>query len=117
VGNAMIDAALPLMRRGGRIVVSGQVADYNTSPERVHGLRNTRFFIANRLRMEGLVVFDDLRDFPAAQEQLSALVESGDIKVREVRYRGLESAPRAFIDLFEDAATFGRRIIEIGGES
>ena len=68
VGNAMIDRALPLMRMGGRIIVSGQVADYNIAPDQVDGVKNTRFFISNRLRMEGLVVFDDLRAFPAAAE-------------------------------------------------
>jgi NADPH-dependent curcumin reductase CurA len=38
------------------------------------------------------------------------------VKVREHRYRGLEAAPQAFIDLFTDSA-FGRRIIEIAPEA
>ncbi|MBI1187843.1 MAG: zinc-binding dehydrogenase [Alphaproteobacteria bacterium] len=116
VGNAMIDSALPLMRMGGRIVISGQVADYNTPPEARPGLRNTAHFIAQRLRMEGLVVFDDLRGFAAAQEELGALIEAGAVKTREVRVRGLEAAPQAFIDLFADHAAFGRRIVEVGPE-
>ncbi|NWG52442.1 MAG: NADP-dependent oxidoreductase [Hydrogenophilaceae bacterium] len=116
VGNAMIDAALPLMRIGGRIVVSGQVADYNTPAAERPGLRNTAYFIAQRLRMEGLVVFDDLRSFPQAQEELSAMIEAGAVKTREVRYHGLEAAPQAFIDLFTDQSAFGRRIVEIGAE-
>lgn len=115
VGNAMIDTVLPLMRPGGRIVVSGQVADYNTPPEQLTGLRNTRYFISSRLRMEGLVVFDDLRGFAAAQEELGAMIEAGAVRVREQRFSGLEAAPEAFIGLFEGAA-FGRRIIEVGAE-
>lgn len=115
VGNAMIDTVLPLMRARGRIVVSGQVADYNTPPDRLPGIRNTRYFIASRLRMEGLVVFDDLKGFPAAQGELGAWIEAGDIKVREERFKGLEAAPGAFIGLF-DGAAFGRRIIEVGDE-
>lgn len=115
VGNAMIDRVLPLMRMNGRIVVSGQVADYNLTPDQVPGIRNTRFFIANRLRMEGLVVFDDLRGFAAAQEELGALIEAGAVRVKEERYAGLERAPEAFIGLFEGGA-FGRRIIEVGSE-
>lgn len=116
VGAAMLDACLPLMRPFGRIVISGQVADYNAAPDAVPGLRNTRYFIASRLRMEGIVVFDDLKAFPDAQEALSALIEAGRVRMREVRYHGLESAPQAFIDLFQSAA-FGRRIIEIAPES
>ena len=116
VGNAMIDAVIPLLRPGGRIVISGQLADYNTASGKVPGITNTRYFIASRLRMEGLVVFDDLKAFPAAQEKLGAMIERGEVKVREQRYRGLEAAPQAFIDLFTDNA-FGRRIIEIGAEA
>ncbi len=115
VGNAMIDTVIPLLRPGGRIVISGQLADYNSSNGDVPGIVNTRYFIANRLRMEGLVVFDDLKGFPAAQEELGALIERGEVKVREQRYRGLEAAPQAFIDLFTGSA-FGRRIVEIGAE-
>lgn len=113
VGNAMIDSVIPLLRPGGRIVISGQLADYNTASAEVPGITNTRYFIASRLRMEGLVVFDDLKGFPAAQEELGGMIERGDVKVREKRYQGLESAPQAFIDLFTDAS-FGRRIIELG---
>lgn len=115
VGNAMIDRVLPLMRMGGRIVVSGQVADYNLKPDDVHGIQNTRYFIANRLRMEGLVVFDDLRGFGAAQEELGAMIEAGAVRVREERFEGIERAPEAFIGLFEGGA-FGRRIITVGAE-
>jgi NADPH-dependent curcumin reductase CurA len=116
VGNAMIDTVLPLLRPGARIVISGQLADYNTANEHVPGIVNTRYFIANRLRMEGLVVFDDLKSFPAAQEELGAMIERGEVKVREHRYRGLEAIPQAFIDLFTDNA-FGRRIVAIGSEA
>ncbi|MEQ1610953.1 MAG: hypothetical protein ABL956_18615 [Hyphomonadaceae bacterium] len=108
----MIGTVIPLLRPGGRIVISGQLADYNTPAEQTPGLRNTRYFIASRLRMERLVVFDDLKGFPAAQEELGGMIERGEIKVREHRYRGLEAAPQAFIDLFTHSA-FGRRIIQI----
>lgn len=115
VGNAMIDAVIPLLRPGGRIVVSGQVADYNTPSDQLVGLKNTRYFIASRLRMEGLVVFDDLRGFAEAQAELGALIEAGAVRTREERFEGLEAAPDAFVGLFSGAA-FGRRIIQIGPE-
>ncbi len=116
VGNAMIDSVIPLLRPGGRIVISGQLAEYNAAAGRVPGIVNTRYFIASRLRMEGLVVFDDLKGFPAAQEELGGMIESGHVNVREHRYRGLEAAPQAFIDLFTDSA-FGRRIVEVSAEA
>ena len=102
VGNAMVDTVIPLLRPGGRIVISGQLADYNAGAT-VPGITNTRYFIASRLRMEGLVVFDDLKAFPAAQEELGGMIERGEIKVREHRYSGLESVPQAFIDKVQAA--------------
>ena len=47
---------------------------------------------------------------------LGAMIERGEMKVREQRYQGLEAAPQAFVDLFTDNA-FGRRIIAMGAEA
>ncbi len=112
VGNAMIDRALPHMKMRGRIVVSGQVADYNTPLDRVPGLKHTAHVIAKRLRMEGMVVFDDLPGCAAAQAELADLIKSGAIQYREEIFEGLESLPQAFCGLFS-GASFGRRVVRI----
>lgn len=113
VGNAMVDLALPLMRPRGRIVVSGQVADYSTPPDQRVGLKTTDRFITHRLRMEGLVVFDDIRAFPEAQRQMADWIVAGALKLKEERFKGIESMPHAFSDLFESNAAFGRRIVDL----
>ena len=113
VGNAMIDRLLPCMRPGGRIVVSGQVADYNVAPSRRVGIKNTAPFITHRLRMEGLVVFDDLRAFPAAQVECAGMIKDGRLKLKEVVSDGIASLPEAFCALFQPGAAFGRRIARI----
>lgn len=115
VGNALIDRMLPRMKRGGRIVVSGQVADYNRPPADVPGLRNTRWFIASRLRMEGLVVFDDLPGFAAAQSEVAGLLKDGALATRQVVGKGLASLPALFAGLFS-GEDFGRRIADLGEE-
>jgi NADPH-dependent curcumin reductase CurA len=113
VGNAMIDALLPRMKMRGRIVISGQVADYNTPADQVPGIRNTREFIARRLRMEGLVVFDDLPQFAGAQSEVAGLLKDGTLKTREVVGQGIESLPGLFAGLFH-GGDFGRRIAHVG---
>jgi NADPH-dependent curcumin reductase len=113
VGNAMIDRLIPFMRPGGRIVVSGQVADYNVAPSDRVGIKNTAAFITHRLRMEGLVVFDDLRAFPAAQAECADMIKSEQLKLKEVVSDGLESLPAAFCALFQRGAAFGRRISKL----
>ncbi len=110
VGASMIDRILPLMRPGGRIVVSGQVADYNDPDP--PGLKGLRWFIASRLRMEGIVVFDDLKNFSAAQGEIAGMIGAGALAYREERFEGLSSAPEAFCGLFTGEA-FGRRIVAL----
>ncbi len=112
VGNASVDRALPVMRMKGRIVISGQVADYNLTPQAAPGIHNTREFIGKRLRMEGLVVFDDLPQFPAAQEELAGLIRAGRVTYREEIFDGLASLPAAFAGLFS-GQSFGRRLIRV----
>ena len=112
VGNAMIDRALPHMKTRGRIVISGQVADYNTPHDQVPGVKNTREFIGKRLRMEGMVVFDDLAGFAGAQIELAALIKAGTIVYREEIFEGLASLPEAFCGLFT-GASFGRRVVRV----
>ena len=104
-----------MMNRNGRIVVSGQIADYNLAPESVHGITNTRHFITHRVRMEGLVVFDDLADFPAAQTQMADWILAGRMRYREDFIDGLEAIPEGFMGLFK-GENFGRRIARLGLE-
>lgn len=113
VGNAMIDRLIGRLRPGGRIVVSGQIADYNLPLSARPGLVNTAPFITHRLRMEGLVVFDDLRAFPAAQTAVADLIRAGSLAVREERFEGLEALVPAFCGLFS-SDSFGRRVVRLG---
>jgi NADPH-dependent curcumin reductase CurA len=113
VGNALVDRMLPLMKPRGRIVISGQVADYNTPPDRLPGLHHTREFIARRLRMEGLVVFDDVPQFAHAQSEVAGLLKDGLLRTREVIGDGLESLPQLFAGLFT-GSDFGRRLARVG---
>jgi len=113
VGNRSVDAILPLMNMRGRIVVSGQVGDYNLAPEDVHGVRNTRPFITHRVRMEGLVVFDDIRQFPEAQRQVADWLKADRLIYRERIYDGVAAAPGGFRDVFE-GVDFGRHLVRLG---
>jgi NADPH-dependent curcumin reductase CurA len=113
VGNAMIDRMLPRMKMRGRIVISGQVADYNTPADQVPGIRNTREFIARRLKMEGMVVFDDLPMFAGAQSEVAGLLKDGVLMTREVVGSGIESLPGLFAGLFT-GGDFGRRLAHLG---
>lgn len=110
VGNAMIDRVLPLMKPFGRIVVSGQIADYNLPPGERVGITNTMAFIGQRLTMRGFVAFDFVKEFPRAWADLGAAILAGELKYREDIEDGFERLPEAFIGLFS-GANFGRKLI------
>lgn len=109
VGGEMLDAAILNMKPKGRIVVSGQVAEYNR--EKPVGIRQTTRFITHRLRMEGLVVYDYAKQFPEAQAAMAALIRDGKLAYKEDISDGIEDAPRAYAALFA-GANFGRRLIK-----
>lgn len=112
VGAETLDAAIVNMRKHGRIVVSGQIAEYNTDNPR--GIRHTLPFITQRLRMEGLVVYDYAVQFNDARAQMAEWVREGKLSYREEIIEGLEQAPAAFIGLFT-GESFGRRLVRVGG--
>ena len=109
VGGEMLDAAILNLKPKGRIVVSGQVAEYNR--EKPVGIRQTTRFITHRLRMEGLVVYDYAKQFPEAQAAMAALIRDGKLAYKEDISDGIEDAPRAYAALFA-GANFGRRLIK-----
>ena len=116
VGNEMVNRVLPKMRLNGRICISGQVADYNLSPEETPGIVNTKPFITHRVLMQGLVVFDFAREFPVALNEMATLIGQGELKLKEERFEGIDKMPEAFCGLFR-GENFGRRVVQVGPEA
>jgi NADPH-dependent curcumin reductase CurA len=112
VGNAMVDAILPLMALGGRIVICGQIADYHLPPADRPAIRNTNCFVTRRLTMRGLFVYDHAPLFPQAITELSAWTLEGKLRLHETIIDGFDQLPTAFARLFTGAA-MGRTIVRI----
>jgi NADPH-dependent curcumin reductase CurA len=116
VGNEMVNRVLPLMALNGRICISGQVADYNLTPEQTPGIVNTKPFITHRVNMQGLVVFDFAREFPEALQTMAGMLASGKLKSNEERFEGIDKMPEAFCGLFR-GENLGRRVVKVGEDS
>ncbi len=110
VGGPTLDAAIENMNPHGRIVISGQISEYNRA-EPV-GIRNTLEFINRRLTMQGFVVLDYAREFAAAQAQLAQWLLTRQITMKEEIISGIEQAPKAYAQLFT-GDSFGRRLIKL----
>ena len=112
VGNAMIDAAMPIMRLHGRIVICGQTADYNLPPGERPGIRNTDRFVSHRLSMRGLFVFDHAERFVEARAEMAGWLKEGRLSLPETVLEGFENIPSAFSGLFTGQSA-GRTIVKI----
>lgn len=96
VGGVTLDAAIACMKPRGRIVVSGQIADYNADPSARYGTRRVYEFIGKRLRMEGLVVFDYAERYDEATDAMVGWIRDGRLKFREHIVEGLDALPALF---------------------
>ena len=110
VGGATLDTLLRLMNLRGRIVVCGLVSEYNaTAP---YGYANLRSVLVNRLRMQGMIVFDWKDRYVEALAGLSARVLEGRLKYRESIVEGLENAPKGLIALLK-GENFGKQVVRL----
>jgi len=110
VGGPTLDAAILNMNQNGRIIISGQIAEYTR--QNPTGIRNALEFINRRLTMQGFVVLDYAREFAGAQTQLAQWLATGQIKTKEEIIQGIENAPAAYAELFT-GKSFGRRLIQL----
>ncbi|MEM7016399.1 MAG: NADP-dependent oxidoreductase [Pseudomonadota bacterium] len=111
-GGDILGSALRRMNTHGRIVCCGVVSQYDTAnpqpgPRGVPGL-----LVNNRVRMEGFLVFDFLSQYADARKQMSDWIASGELTPLQDEFEGLESAPRAFVDLLA-GGNVGTRIVRV----
>jgi NADPH-dependent curcumin reductase CurA len=111
VGGEILDLLLSRMNLFGRIVVCGTISDYNaTDPYRV---RNWRAILVNRLRVQGMIVFDWKDRYGEALKALGAYFAEGKLNYRESIVQGLENAPRGLVDLLA-GRNFGKQLVKLG---
>ncbi|RTL73173.1 MAG: NADP-dependent oxidoreductase [Hyphomicrobiales bacterium] len=112
VGGEILDAVLPQMNVRGRIPVCGLISVYNAT-ELPQGPKNLRFLLTQRLRMQGLIVFDWADRIPEAISTLGAWHKDGKLKIREdVRTTGLASFPAVLNELYT-GGNFGKLVLKV----
>jgi NADPH-dependent curcumin reductase CurA len=112
VGGEILDAVLLQMNLFGRIPVCGLISAYNAMsvPE---GPKNLRAVLTQRLRMQGLIVFDWANRVPEAIAQLGAWHKEGKLKIREdVREGGLDAFPDV-LNLLYTGGNMGKLVLKV----
>jgi len=110
VGGEILDTLLRLMNVGARIVVCGLISEYNAAEP--YGYRNMRAVLVNRIRMQGMIVFDWKERYGEALKALGGYLAQGKLKYRESVVEGIESAPKGLIALLK-GGNFGKQLVRL----
>jgi NADPH-dependent curcumin reductase CurA len=112
VGGEILDTVLLQMNLFGRIPVCGMISAYNATsvPE---GPKNLRALLTQRLRMQGLIVFDWANRVPEAISQLGQWHKEGKLKIREdVREGGLDAFTDV-LNLLYTGGNMGKLVLKV----
>jgi len=111
VGGPQLQAVLTAMNPFGRIAVCGMIAQYNaTTPPA--GPNNLIYVIPKRLSIRGFVVTDHSDLMPEFTRDMAGWIKSGRLKYQETVHEGIESAPAAFLGLF-DGENNGKMLVRL----
>ena len=108
-GGTMTDAVLLQINNFARIVLCGQIAQYNET-EIPQGPRLLFQLIVKQAQMHGFLVFQYLERYPEGVTQMAAWIREGRLKYREDIVQGIENTGKAFIGLFTGENT-GKRLV------
>ncbi len=115
VGGDILDDVLTQINFKARIVICGAISQYNnTTP--VKGPSNYLSLLVNRAKMEGIVVFDNVKEYPSAMKDIASWIKSGDLKVKNHLVDGIETFPDTLMMLFK-GENFGKLILKVGEAS
>ena len=113
VGGDILNAVLTQINLHARIVICGAISQYNTTTE-VKGPSNYLSLLVNRARMEGIVVFDNIKEYPTAMKDIAGWIESGDMTVKDHIVEGIETFPDTLMMLFK-GENFGKLVLKVEG--
>ena len=113
VGGDVSDAVLPLINKGARIPLCGQISMYNLEKPDV-GARVQPYLLVKRALMQGFIITDYASRFSEGINQLLRWYTEGKLKYAENIVEGFENAPRAFLGLFK-GENLGKQLVKVHG--
>jgi NADPH-dependent curcumin reductase CurA len=114
VGGAISAAVFPRLNVGARIVICGQISQYNA--ERPEPTFHPGLLITFRATMQGFLVSDYAPRFGEALPRLARWLADGKLRYREDVTEGLENAPRAFISML-NGGNRGKALVKVAEPS
>ncbi|MFC2137207.1 NADP-dependent oxidoreductase [Bacteroidota bacterium] len=111
VGGELSDSIMYLINNFARIIVCGQISQYNQS-RLAMGPRMQMFLLTRRALMQGFIVNDYMNKFDTALNELKQWFKEGKLKYRETIIEGFENLPEAFLGLFK-GDNIGKLLVKV----
>jgi NADPH-dependent curcumin reductase CurA len=112
VGGPVTDAVFRFLKTGARVVVCGQIAQYNSEKPEM-GPRLLGHLVIKQARAEGFLITQFASRYPQALRQMATWLKGGKLKYREQIVDGLENTPRAFIGMLQ-GENMGKQLVRVG---
>jgi NADPH-dependent curcumin reductase CurA len=112
VGGDILDAALANLAWGARVVICGAISQYNAEGG-MQGPKNYMMLLVRRARMQGFLVFDYVKQYGDALQEMAAWRNEGTLKTREEIVDGsIEDFHPTLMKLFAGENT-GKLVLQI----
>ncbi|WP_431835636.1 NADP-dependent oxidoreductase [Cellulomonas sp. Y8] len=114
VGGDHLEAALDVMKPGGRVALCGAIAGYNAT-EKPAGPDNMANVITRGLTLKGFTLAGYLHLAPEFSEKMAGWLGAAQIAYDETIVDGIENAVDAFLDMMRGANT-GKMLVRVAEE-
>ncbi|QLG45060.1 NADP-dependent oxidoreductase [Costertonia aggregata] len=111
VGGDTLNTALANLAQGARVVICGAISQYNDMGN-IQGPANYMKIVTARGYMTGIIVFDFIKEWPAATKEIAGWIAEGKIHVKEDVVHGLENYTETLMMLFT-GKNFGKLILTV----
>ena len=110
VGGETLDTVLRMVNTFARIIICGRISGYHAAEP--YGIKNLGAVLVNRVRMQGIIVFDWADRYAEANKALAGYMAQGKLKTRESVLEGIDKAPQGLIALVK-GQNFGKQLIKL----
>ncbi|WP_394972733.1 NADP-dependent oxidoreductase [uncultured Croceitalea sp.] len=111
VGGETLDIALLNLAQGARVVICGAISQYNDMAN-IYGPKNYMKIVTARGYLTGIIVFDYVKEWSNAADEIAAWITEGKINVKEHVVQGLDNYFSTLEMLFT-GENFGKLILSI----
>lgn len=118
VAGRVLEAVIPHLNFFSRMPVCGLISQYSMTdlPQgKDHLPLLMRAILTNRTRVQGFIVTDYGSDFKDFITDMTGWVESGQVKFKDYRIKGLENAPKGLLSLLT-GGNFGKTVVEVSDD-